>query len=95
MLRYREIGAFAASPVMTEDAYERLLDIMEQAGGAGRAARPTRKSSRTASAEQVMQEESSEKDYAEGVPAAARGGGVFARFFAKKGHSPSPANVVP
>ena len=32
VLRYREIGAFATSPVMTEDAYERLLDIMEQAG---------------------------------------------------------------
>jgi len=30
--RYREIGAFSATPVMTEEAYERLLDIMEQAG---------------------------------------------------------------
>ena len=30
--RYREIGAFAASPVMTQEAYERLLDIMQQAG---------------------------------------------------------------
>lgn len=30
--RYREIGAFAASPVMSQEAYERLLDIMQQAG---------------------------------------------------------------
>ena len=30
--RYREIGAFAVTPVMEEAAYERLLDIMEQAG---------------------------------------------------------------
>lgn len=30
--RYRSIGAFAQTPVMHEEAYERLLDIMEQAG---------------------------------------------------------------
>ena len=30
--RDREIGAFSASPVMTQEAYERLLDIMQQAG---------------------------------------------------------------
>ena len=30
--RYREIGAFAETPVMTQEAYERLLDIMQQAG---------------------------------------------------------------
>lgn len=30
--RYRQIGAFSATPVMTKEAYERLLDIMEQAG---------------------------------------------------------------
>lgn len=30
--RYREIGAFATTPVMTQEAYERLMDIMQQAG---------------------------------------------------------------
>lgn len=30
--RYRSIGAFAGTPVMKQEAYERLLDIMEQAG---------------------------------------------------------------
>ena len=30
--RYREIGAFSKTPVMTQEAYERLLDIMQQAG---------------------------------------------------------------
>lgn len=30
--RYREFGAFAQTPVMTQEAYDRLLDIMEQAG---------------------------------------------------------------
>ena len=32
MVRYREIGAFALSPVLEQEPYERLLDIMEQAG---------------------------------------------------------------
>ena len=30
--RYRSFGAFSETPVMTKEAYERLLDIMEQAG---------------------------------------------------------------
>lgn len=30
--RYREIGAFATTPVMTQESYERLMDIMQQAG---------------------------------------------------------------
>ncbi len=30
--RYREIGAFAETPVLTQESYERLLDIMESAG---------------------------------------------------------------
>lgn len=30
--RYRQIGAFAHTPVMTQEAYERLMDIMQQAG---------------------------------------------------------------
>ncbi len=30
--RYREIDAFATTPVMTQESYERLMDIMQQAG---------------------------------------------------------------
>ncbi|MDR2513801.1 MAG: ABC transporter substrate-binding protein [Christensenellaceae bacterium] len=30
--RYREIGAFAASPVLEQEPYDRLLDAIEQAG---------------------------------------------------------------
>jgi len=30
--RYREIGAFAVTPVLEKEPYERLLDIMQQAG---------------------------------------------------------------
>ena len=57
VLRYREIGAFATSPVMTEDAYERLLDIMEQAGELD-ARPPYAEIIQNSIAEQVMQEES-------------------------------------
>ena len=57
VLRYREIGAFATSPVMTEDAYERLLDIMEQAGELD-ARPPYAEIINNSVAEQVMQEES-------------------------------------
>lgn len=32
VVRYRETGAFALSPVLEQEPYERLLDIMEQAG---------------------------------------------------------------